>query len=160
MQRIMEVLLGSKQPRIDRHHFMKTQVLFFLLGSIDGHAKNFSIFHTAGGRYQLTPMYDVTSAYPLTAKRQLDLKKLKMGMSVRGSTNRYEHATIFRRHWVSTAAVCHFPAEEIEAIIDELLGEMETVIAQVAEQLPPSFPQDVADPIFEGMKRAANRLQG
>lgn len=31
----------------------------------DGHAKNFSIRLHAGGRYALTPLYDVLSAWPI-----------------------------------------------------------------------------------------------
>lgn len=30
----------------------------------DGHARNFSLFLWQGGRYQLTPFYDVLSAWP------------------------------------------------------------------------------------------------
>ena len=36
-----------------------------MLCATDGHAKNFSLFIRPGGRYQLTPLYDVLSAYPV-----------------------------------------------------------------------------------------------
>ena len=38
--------------------------MFWLLGATDGHAKNFSIFLLPGGRFRLTPLYDVMSAQP------------------------------------------------------------------------------------------------
>ncbi|MEA3119615.1 MAG: serine/threonine-protein kinase HipA [Paraburkholderia sp.] len=40
---------------------------FGMLRAPDGHAKNFSIQLQAGtaGRFRLTPMYDVMSAYPV-----------------------------------------------------------------------------------------------
>lgn len=43
---------------------MKAQALFWLIGATDGHAKNFSVFLTPGGRYALTPLYDVLTAQP------------------------------------------------------------------------------------------------
>ena len=58
--------------------------LFWLLGAIDGHAKNFSIFLHQGGRFELTPVYDVISAYPLAEKRQIEYRNLKMAMALRG----------------------------------------------------------------------------
>ncbi|MBI9095321.1 MAG: HipA domain-containing protein [Sphaerochaeta sp.] len=44
--------------------FLKAQILFWLLAAPDGHAKDFSIFLERQGRYTLTPLYDVVSAYP------------------------------------------------------------------------------------------------
>ena len=41
---IMKYLLGSSNADQDRFHFMKAQVLFWLLAATDGHAKNFSVF--------------------------------------------------------------------------------------------------------------------
>ena len=41
---IMEKLKSSLHPEEDRRQFMRTVFLFWILGAIDGHAKNFSIF--------------------------------------------------------------------------------------------------------------------
>ncbi|MFK5208851.1 HipA domain-containing protein, partial [Glaesserella parasuis] len=41
------------------------QFLFWLLAAIDGHAKNFSLAIEKQGRYHLSPVYDVLSAYPM-----------------------------------------------------------------------------------------------
>ena len=78
---IMNLLGSSLQPEEDRRQFMKTVFLFWLLGAIDGHAKNFSIFLKPGGRFQLTPVYDVISAYPIAAKREIEYHDLKMAMA-------------------------------------------------------------------------------
>lgn len=159
MERIMTLLLGSANALTDRHLFLKTQVLFWLLGAIDGHAKNFSIFLLPGGSYQLTPIYDVMSAYPLVAKRQVEPQKMKMAMAVRGKSSHYQWDRILYRHWLSTASICRFPVDEMEAIIKELLENMDMVIEQVKEELPASFPEEVAQSIFDGMKGVRNRLQ-
>ncbi|MFM8878139.1 MAG: HipA domain-containing protein [Verrucomicrobiota bacterium] len=65
MMRIMELLRGSDRADADRRDFLRTQVLFWLLAAIDGHAKKFSIFILARGTYHLTPRYDVLSAHPV-----------------------------------------------------------------------------------------------
>jgi serine/threonine-protein kinase HipA len=158
MERIMTLLLGSAHALADRHLFLRTQVLFWLLGAIDGHAKNFSLFLQPGGGYQLTPAYDVLSAYPLLAKRQVDSQKMKMAMAVKGKRSHYHWDKILYRHWLSTAQACRFPVDEIETIIKDLLERMDEVIAQVATQLPTSFPAEVAQSIFCGMRGARDRL--
>ena len=40
---IMSVLRGSDEPVIDRYNFFKSQILFWLIGATDGHAKKFSL---------------------------------------------------------------------------------------------------------------------
>jgi len=70
----------------------------------------------------------------------------------------YHWDEILYRHWLSTAQACRFPADEMEAIIKELLDKMDSVIAQVASELPAFFPDDVARAIFNGMKSARDRL--
>lgn len=62
---IMHLLMGSDKTHEDRTVFMTAQVLFWMLGAIDGHAKNFSTFLRPGSRLHLTPLYDVISIYPL-----------------------------------------------------------------------------------------------
>lgn len=158
MERIMTLLLGSAHALADRHLFLRTQVLFWLLGAIDGHAKNFSLFLLPGGGYQLTPAYDVLSAYPLLAKRQVDSRKMKMAMAVKGKSSHYHWDKIFYRHWLSTAQACRFPVDEMETIIKELLEGMDGVIARVVTQLPAAFPEEVALAIFAGMKGVRDRL--
>jgi serine/threonine-protein kinase HipA len=62
--RILDLLKASDEPEADQTLFLKAQIVFWLLGATDGHAKNFSIFLLPGGRFRLTPLYDVMSAQP------------------------------------------------------------------------------------------------
>jgi serine/threonine-protein kinase HipA len=158
IERIMELLYGSSEGLADRHTFMAMQVVFWLLGAIDGHAKNFSIFLLPGGGFRLTPAYDIMSAYPLVAKGQLEQNNLRMAMALRGKNRHYHWARILHRHWLGSAHACRFPAEEMEAIIGDLLDRMDGVIQTIRDQLSPSFPADVAGPILDGMKGARDRL--
>ncbi|MAN66217.1 MAG: hypothetical protein CME91_06185 [Hyphomonadaceae bacterium] len=50
------LLAGSDYPEEDRLAFVKAQITFWLIGAIDGHAKNFSLFLTPDGRYRMTPL--------------------------------------------------------------------------------------------------------
>lgn len=158
IERIMEVLFGSSEGLTDRCTFMATQVVFWLLGAIDGHAKNFSIFLLPGGGFRLTPAYDILSAFPLVAKRQLERTNLRVAMAVRGKNRHYDWARILYRHWRGTAQACRFPAEEMETIVGDLLDRMDEVIQAVTDQLPPSFPADVVEPILDGMREARDHL--
>ncbi len=155
---IMELLLGSSDSLADRRLFMTANLIFWLLGAIDGHAKNFSTFLLPGGDFKLTPLYDVISAFPLVAKKQLEQRRLKMAMALIGKNRHDDWNIMLYRHWLSTAKACHFPADGMEEIIAEVLGRLDQVIDQVRAQLPDSFPDAVAGPIFNGMRTARDKL--
>src|SRR5437867_9577333 len=85
---VLKLLKGSDTPAEDQKTFLKSQVLFWLIGATDGHAKNFSIFLGRGGRFQLTPIYDVLTAQPSLDDRQIERKQMKLAMSV-GDSRHY-----------------------------------------------------------------------
>lgn len=62
LMQIFAILQQSQQVDEDMRTLMATQLLFWMMRAPDGHAKNFSIQLLAGGRYKLTPIYDVMSA--------------------------------------------------------------------------------------------------
>lgn len=160
IQDIMNILLGSQEATTDRKKFIKSVFLFWILGAIDGHAKNFSLKIEPQGRYQLTPLYDVISAYPIAAKRQIEWQELKMAMSLKGKNRHYLWNTIQLRHWFSMTDRCQFSAVMMQEIIDEVCDNMENVIDQVTRALPPRFPIHICDPIFSGMRQIKNRCKG
>ncbi|OGU02018.1 MAG: serine/threonine protein kinase [Geobacteraceae bacterium GWC2_55_20] len=155
---IMDLLLGSEAAAADRRLFMKTQLLFWLLGAIDGHAKNFSIYLLPRGAYRLTPLYDVMSAWPFVARKELHQKQMKMAMSVDGKNKHYFWGEIIRRHWSGMSRKARFPEEELDSIIQELADPMEDVIARVVASLPAGFPAAVVEPVVNGMRDAKARL--
>lgn len=154
---IMDALAGSANANEDRTTFMKTVFLFWVLGAIDGHAKNFSISIHPGGRYKLTPIYDVISAYPLLEKRQIQLKDMKMAMAVKGKNTHYKWNEIQLRHWLETAKKCRFSESIMQEIIKEAFDRMEAVIEQVSSELPPDFPKDISNAIFNGMRKVKHK---
>jgi len=155
---IMELLKSSLRPEADRKQFMKTIFLFWLLGAIDGHAKNFSIFLKQGGRFNLTPVYDVISAYPLAEKRQIEYRKMNMAMALNGKNKHYAWHDILPRHWFDESKKVDFPETEMQAIIDQAIGTVDTVITDVSSRLPNGFPDDIATPVFDGLKKMAGKF--
>lgn len=160
IQTIMnDVLLGSSTAESDRQEFFKTQVIFWLLAAIDGHAKNFSLFLEPRGGYRLTPRYDVLSAYPVLGNgpRLLQAKKIKMAMALDGSNRHYRWCELQRRHLESTAKRCGME-EAGRAIIDSVIAMTPDVVAKVSRELPSGFPSRVADSILVGLAMTADRL--
>lgn len=157
---IMSVLAASETPAHDRRNFFKTQILFWLLAATDGHAKNFSLSIGPGGRYWSTPLYDVLSAFPIMGggANQLAPQKARMAMAVRGTQNHYRIAQIMRRHWLEQGRLVGLPADDVEAILMELKAAVEPAIDATVAELPATFPQDVAERVFEGLRAQAKRL--
>ncbi len=160
IERLAQVLSGSQRARADLRTLLASQVVFWLLAATDGHAKNYSIRLQAGGDYALTPLYDVLSAWPIigNGKNQLAWRNAKLAMAVSGKNRHYELATIMRRHFNASAAKCGWGADA-EDIMSELLARVEPAIDAVTRQMPVDFPQDVAEAVFDGVRKQVQRLQ-
>lgn len=156
---IMKHLQGSAEPVRDREVFMAAQVLFFLLGATDGHAKNFSVHIEPHGYYRLTPLYDILSAYPAVGGAGLNIRDLKLAMSLRGSNGKkWKLYTIYRRHFLQAAKDAQFSPEIMNNIISRMCEQVDDVIARVKNDLPNGFPKNISTPIFNGMRERKHRL--
>lgn len=156
---IMELLLGSDNPVRERDTFFRSQVLFWLLAAIDGHAKNFSLFIEPEGKYRLTPLYDIMSAYPLIDKRQLHSQKVKMAMALKGKNNHYHLHSIQRRHFIGAAKSANYPIERAQSILNEMLEKVQPVIDSVSAVIPNDFPKQISDSVFKGMLAMKKTLE-
>lgn len=161
IRKIMDLLLGSSQSVTDRNNFFKIQVLFWMIGAIDGHAKNFSIFLEPGGRFRLTPVYDVMSVFPVMGRghNKIPKEKVKMAMAVSGKNRHYKWIDITFDHWIATAKLCGLDSSTVETIISELVKNTSNVITTVSSQLSYDFPKTISDSIFSGMERASGKLR-
>lgn len=157
---IARILRGSDERDADLKSFLKAQIVFWLLAAGDGHAKNFSIRILAGGRYRLTPLYDVISYFPIMGRgaNRLSTHDLKMAMAFRGKSKHYAFKNIQRRHMNATVARSGY-GENAEPLIEEILNNISQVVETVENEILPGFPENVADDIFNGMKASAKRLQ-
>ncbi len=160
---IFQVLDGSMTRERDRKVFFQAQVLFWMLCATDGHAKNFSLFIRPGGRYQLTPLYDVLSAHPVlgVGPSKISPHKAKLAMAVRTKNAHWKMKDILRRHWLELGTrygVVTADGRPVHAVLDDLVARTPAALAQVRAQLPPGFPAEVADSILAGVQGAAARL--
>ena len=153
LKAMLTTLRQSMNAEADRKTLMAAQVLFWLLRAPDGHAKNFSIQLLPRGRFQLTRLYDVMSAYPVLGDgpNQWSPYEIKLAMALLGKNRHYEMHSILRRQKVGFAPTA-------EPIIEELLTHTPAVIAEVQADLPQDFSPHVADAILGGLEGAAKAL--
>jgi len=157
---IMGILANSADAAQDRRNFFVTQLVFWVLAAIDGHAKNFSIAHLPGNTYRSTPLYDVLSAHPIigTRRNQLPPRRARLAMAVCGKNRHYVIGDIQPRHWIAQGARVGLTEHDVRAAMADVAARTEPVIAAVASGIPADFPADVADAIFDGMRRQARKL--
>lgn len=163
VERIMGLLDGSRHREQDRTDFFRSQLIFWMLCAPDGHAKNFSLALLAGGAYQLTPLYDVMSAYPLLGAGPGTLSpfKVKLAMAVRSKNAHWKMRDVLRRHWLEMGGrygVVSPDGLDAEAIVDDLVARTPDVVNTVSKQLPADFPPALANSILTGLLAAASRL--
>jgi serine/threonine-protein kinase HipA len=154
---LVELLKGSDVPEEDQKTFFKAQLIFWVLGATDGHAKNFSLRLAPGGRFRLTPIYDVLSAQPGVDAKQIRLNKMKMAMAI-GKNRHYIVHTIVGRHFVETGDQCGLAAKLVSDAIHEIGDAGKDSIDTVVDALPADFPADIADSVSSGAKRRIGLL--
>jgi len=157
---IARILRGSVNRDQDLACLLKAQLLFWMLAATDGHAKNFSIRILSQGRFQLTPLYDVLSIWPIMGEgpNKISWHNARLAMSVRGKNKHYLVKDIQRRHFNDMAAQCGL-GETAEPLIQEILAATPAVIASVQKNLPKGFPQQVLDSILKGLMKSAKQLE-
>jgi serine/threonine-protein kinase HipA len=161
LKQMFTLLQQSQHSAADMHTLMASQLLFWMLRAPDGHAKNFSIQLLAGaGRFKLTPIYDVMSAYPVIGPgpNQWAERKLKMALALLGTNRHYLAHSIQRRHFNSTAKEVGYGANA-ESLLQDVIARTPAVVEKVRGELPAGFSEKVADKILGGLLAAARQLE-
>jgi serine/threonine-protein kinase HipA len=156
---IARLLQASESREEDLVTLLRAQLLFWMLAATDGHAKNFSIHLLPQGRYRLTPLYDVISAWPIAGhgQNQLPPRKLKLALSLRDRNKHYRIAEIRRRHFNATAHRCGLGAD-MNSIIDDVVARTGSAIEQVGANLPRGFPERVFETVTKGLAKSAEEI--
>jgi serine/threonine-protein kinase HipA len=156
MSEILEILASSAAAERDRSNFVLAQLAFWLLAATDGHAKNFSIHHLAGGAFELTPLYDVLSAWPVIGRgaNQLPIEDARLAMALSGRKRRYRLLEIQARHWQALAdQVGGRPLwNRMRAMVDSASKMFDAI------ELPRGFPDTVRSKISAGVRQQAQRF--
>ena len=154
---IMDLLLGSDDPNKDRYDFFKTNVLFWLLGATDGHGKNFSVSLLPGGRFRMTPLYDVLTVQPTVDARQIERKYFKLAMKF-GKSNHYKVANIVGRHIVETGVQSGLSRAVLKVLFEELQETSHAIVEATFNQLPEGFPELLLSSIAGALKARLHLL--
>ena len=156
MKDIFGLLRGADDPQADAAAFFKSQILFWLIGATDGHAKNFSIFLKPGGRYSLTPFYDVLSAQPAVDSDQIAQNRFRLAMSA-GTNRHYRLNEVTGRHFVQSGKSAGLGTGLMRAAISELMDRARDAPTVAREAMPVDFAEPVHDSIAAAL---ATRLSG
>jgi serine/threonine-protein kinase HipA len=148
---IMDLLLGSDDPNKDRYDFFKANVLFWLLGATDGHGKNFSVSLLPGGRFRMTPLYDVLTVQPTVDARQIERKYFKLAMNF-GNSNHYKVANIVGRHIVETGIQSGLSRAVVQSLFEEVQETSHAIVEATFNQLPEGFPEALLSSIDGALK--------
>jgi serine/threonine-protein kinase HipA len=163
IDRILDLLNGSRRRAQDRENFFRAQLMFWLMCAPDGHAKNFSIALHAGAVFSMTPLYDVVSAYPVlgSGPNQISPHRVKLAMALRCTNAHWRMRDILRRHWEEVGrrnGVVSASGQGVDGLLEDVIDRTPAALAAVATKLPPGFPAHVADSILNGIKSAVGRL--
>lgn len=151
---IIRQLGASDEPVIDQQAFLASQIIFWLIGATDGHAKNFSLFLRPGGGFRLTPFYDVLSVQGAVDRKQLNAKSFRLAMAA-GRGRHYRIDEVVGRHFVQTARAAGLGP----TIIEQVLVDVRDNAAAAPEIARAAMPDDFAGDIHDSIGNAiAKRL--
>jgi serine/threonine-protein kinase HipA len=154
IREIVSLLKGSDSPEVDIALFIRANIVFWLLGATDGHAKNFSVFIRPGGRFRLTPVYDVLTAQPSVDAGQIPRKQFRLAMSV-GKNRHYTMDEIMPRHFLQTADLA---GTHIRSIVEDLGETAPRQVAALIEALPKDFPTPLIDSVMAAITQRSRLL--
>lgn len=157
VREIALLLKGSDTPETDQSTVFKAQIVFWLLGATDGHAKNFSVRLASAKRFTLTPLYDVVSAQPSFDAKQVRKRDMKAAMSI-GKSRHYHLEHMTREHFVQTGALAEIPTKIVKDTIEQLLDEGAATIEKTIAQLPNDFPEQLAECLARNAKERLKTL--
>jgi serine/threonine-protein kinase HipA len=155
---ILTKLQESDDPLAAQAKVFKSQIIFWLMGATDGHAKNFSIFLRPGGRFELTPFYDVLSAQPAFDAKRIPHRGFTQAMSL-GANPHYKILDIHGRHFVETAKAAGLGPAVIRQVLEDVLTAAPDAAAQALQKMPPDFPEPLHDSIAAAIQVRLPRLE-
>jgi len=154
---ICGLLTGSDEPIRDRANFLKANLLFWLIGATDGHAKNFSIALFPGGRFAMTPLYDVLTVQPSLDAGQIQIKNMKLAMRV-GKSRHYKVSEILGRHFLETGLAAGFSREQVARIFEDIVSEAEKAFSAAFAEMPIGFPEALFASVKGGFDQRFDRI--
>lgn len=154
---IIRLLGASDDPSTDQKAFLAAQMIFWLIGATDGHAKNFSVFLRPGGGFKLTPFYDVLSVQTAVDRGQLNRKSFRLAMAA-GSSSHYRIDEVLGRHFVQTAKAAGLGPTVVEQVLIAIKERAISATDVARSAMPADFASDVHDSIRNAIVARLPRL--
>jgi serine/threonine-protein kinase HipA len=123
---IVELLQAySSRAEEDVTTFIEALVIAWATVGTDGHAKNYSLLHSAGGKSRLAPLYDVASILPYTESM---LRRTKLAMSIGG---KYKVNDIGAAQWRRFADDVKVDADVVQRALRRIVPAIPDAVATV-----------------------------
>ena len=158
MAAILDFLSASDDPQGDKELFFTAQILYWLLGATDGHAKNFSIHLFPGGGFRLTPLYDVVSLQPNADAGELQWNKMKLAMAI-GNNRHFIVKDILPRYFLESAVRSKLSPSKIKNIFEKLLEKIPKALEKTRQAMPKDFADNIADSISRGVLDRCHHIE-
>ncbi|HFQ5254917.1 TPA: HipA domain-containing protein [Vibrio vulnificus] len=159
VSKIIDVLSLSAESKANNHNFFTFMILQYILGATDGHLKNFSVHIAPDGHYQLTPFYDLISAYPAVGATGLNKRKLKLAMGLKASRGyKYHINKICLRHIEQTANQFGISNTNCHEIVSAFLAQFSRVLSSLDNRFPEKEFSLVKDTIFQHATKIVEKL--
>lgn len=155
---LMTRLQESDNPLSDQAKVLKSQLVFWLIGATDGHAKNFSLFLRPGGRFELTPFYDVLSAQPAFDAGRIRHRGFTLAMSA-GARPHYKILDVHGRHFVETAKAAGLGPTVIRQVLEDVILAAPGAAAEALYRMPPDFPGAIHASVAAAIAARLPRLE-
>lgn len=154
----LSLLKASDHAATDQRAFMKAQIVFWLIGASDGHAKNFSLFLAPQGRFHLTPLYDILSTQWQHDRGQIRRNAFRLSMAI-GNKRRYKVTEILPRHFEQTAKQAGFSLQTLRTVMEEIVSDLPGAAATLTAQLDERIPTAMAEAILTAASQRAKQIE-
>lgn len=116
----------SSDPEVDVDRFLQANMLNWLIGGTDAHAKNYSLLISAADEIRLAPLYDVSSQLPYP-----ELVRQRASMKI---GNHYEIARVGIADWRKVAVTIGVPEDKVLDTLSEVARSLPDHISTTRQQ--------------------------
>jgi serine/threonine-protein kinase HipA len=152
----------STNAEADVNTFIGALIFNWLIGGIDGHAKNYSLHLRPHRNFRLAPLYDLTSILPYANRGgRFDLRQTGFAMKIGGE---YIVDRVGPAQWATMAATLGLDRNALFHRLIDMAERFPDVMRAVAGQavddgLDQSFTQLLAELIVDRARRCLDRLR-
>ncbi len=116
----------SASPEVDMERFLKANMLNWLIGGTDAHAKNYSFLIGAGDEVRLAPLYDLSSQLPYP---ELIAQRVAMKIG-----DHYDFALVTAADWRTLARSCALDEDRIIGMLTDMARALPDVVSAAHAQ--------------------------